>query len=71
MLDYVFEKYRGFKGFIRDTVDKVHEINQKYSKPRVKMDRWVEISLLLLRLYLLCLVLMLVYKFYTMVKGPG
>jgi len=69
MLDYVFEKYRGLKGFIRDTVDRVHEINQKYSKPRVKMNKWIGISLLFLRLYLLCLVLMLVYKFYTIVKA--
>jgi len=71
MLDFVFEKYRDMKGFMQDMVDRVREINEKYKTPRVKMNRWVAAVLLLLRLYLLCLVLLLVFKFYTIIKGNG
>ena len=69
MLDLIFERYRGLKDFAKDTVEKVHEINRKYSKPRVKMNRATAAVLLLLRLYLLFLVLILVYKFVTVLRG--
>jgi hypothetical protein len=42
-------------------------INKKYSKPRLKMTPLVKVSLLALRLYLIMLVIILSYKFYTMV----
>ncbi len=46
----------------------IREINRKYSKPRIKMTRGVAISLFLLRIYLLFLVALLFYKFFTLLK---
>jgi len=53
-------------GMIRGGVDKIHEINKKYEKPRITMSRGVRIALLFLRLYLILLVLLLAYKFWTL-----
>jgi len=47
---------------------KIIEINRKYAAPRIKMTRLASISLLFLRLYLIFLVVILFYKFYTLVK---
>ena len=55
------------KNFLRKNVAKIHEINQKYSVSRVQMSRAVKYSLLMLRLYLLFLVALLVYKFITII----
>ncbi len=46
----------------------IKEINKKYSKPRLKMTPFIKASLLLLRLYLIFLVIILMYKFYTVVS---
>jgi hypothetical protein len=51
----------------KDLVQKIKEINQKYSKPRIKMSRNVRIVLLSLRIYLIFLILLLAYKFVTQV----
>ncbi|MDQ1251498.1 MAG: hypothetical protein QG646_604 [Euryarchaeota archaeon] len=48
--------------------EKITEINRKYSKPRLKMTPVVRASLLALRLYLIMLVIILIYKFYTLVR---
>jgi hypothetical protein len=45
----------------------IREINQKYAKPRIKMTKWVRLALLGIRLYLIVLVLILAYKFYTVI----
>lgn len=47
---------------------KIKEINEKYSQPRLKMTPLVKVSLLVLRLYLIMLVIILLYKFYTVVS---
>jgi hypothetical protein len=47
---------------------KIKEINEKYKQPRLKMTPLVKVSLLVLRLYLIMLVIILVYKFYTVVS---
>jgi len=47
----------------------ISAINRKYSHPRITMSPAVRTALLLLRLYLLFLVVLLGYKFYTIVKG--
>ena len=47
---------------------KIKEINKRYSQPRLKMTPLVKVSLLVLRLYLIMLVIILVYKFYTVVS---
>lgn len=51
----------------RGLTDKIHEINRKYEKPRITMSRGVKIALMFLRLYLILLVLLLGYKFWTLV----
>ncbi len=45
----------------------IHEINEKYKTPRIKMTRMVSFWLLMLRLYLLGMLLLLAYKFVTIV----
>jgi hypothetical protein len=52
----------GLKGL----VNSVKEVNKKYDKPHIKMSKPVKFALLTLRLYLIILVLLLFYKFYTM-----
>ena len=44
-------------------VRKIREINQRYSTPHIEMSRGVRISLMVLRVYLLLLVGLIVYKF--------
>ncbi len=57
---------RILSGF-HDFVGAIHEINEKYKTPRIKMTRMVSFSLLMLRLYLLGMLLLLAYKFITIV----
>jgi hypothetical protein len=45
---------------------KVREINKKYATPNVEMSKWVKGSLLFLRIYLIFLVCLLLYKFITL-----
>jgi len=47
---------------------KIDEINKRYAQPRIKMTPMVRLSLLLLRIYLILLLLILAYKFFTMLK---
>ena len=49
-------------------IPKIKEINKKYSQPRLKMTPLVKVSLIVLRLYLIGLVIILIYKFYTVVS---
>jgi len=44
-------------------------INRKYAHPKITMSPVVKAALLLLRLYLIFLVALLAYKFYTIVTG--
>lgn len=53
---------------IRGWTDKITEINQKYATPRIKMSRGVKIALLFLRVYLVLLVVLLGYKFWTLLR---
>jgi hypothetical protein len=42
---------------------KIRAINQRYSKPQIEMSRAVRLSLMALRVYLLLLVGLIVWKF--------
>jgi hypothetical protein len=53
---------------IKGWTAKVKEINEKYSQPRLKMTPLVKAMLLILRIYLIMLVVILVYRFYTVVS---
>jgi hypothetical protein len=54
--------------FFKNTLSTVKSINQKYAKPQIKMTSMVKVSLLSLRLYLIFLVGILVYRFITMLR---
>jgi hypothetical protein len=54
--------------FLKNTARTVKSINQKYATPQIKMTPLVKLALLSLRLYLLFLVGILVYKFITMLR---
>ena len=53
----------GFKRMLQ----KIHDINQHYSQPRIEISRTVRLSLLALRAYLIFLVILLAYKFILLV----
>ena len=48
--------------------DKIAEINTRYHAPRIEMSGAVRISLMVLRVYLLALVLLMIYKFVLIVR---
>jgi hypothetical protein len=48
-------------------IESIREINQKYHTPRIKMTRMVSIALLALRIYLIVILLILLYKFITLI----
>jgi hypothetical protein len=50
-------------GSVHRLVRKIREINHRYSHPHIEMSRGVRLSLLALRMYLLLLVGLIVYKF--------
>jgi len=55
---------------LRRFLDKIGAINARYRTPRIAMSGAVRISLALLRIYLLFLVILMVYKFVLIVmKG--
>jgi len=47
----------------RRLIGKIREINERYSTPHIEMSLGVKISLMALRIYLLLLVSLIVYKF--------
>ncbi len=47
----------------------IRAINQKYSRPRIQMTPMVSFWLLMLRLYLIGMLVLLAYKFVTLVAG--
>ncbi len=66
-IDDISEKGK-IRYFLKRWRKAIKTINKKYSKPRLKMTPLVKVSLLALRLYLIMLVIILSYKFYTMVR---
>jgi hypothetical protein len=54
---------------VRNSTGKIRSINQKYAKPHIKLSKGAAFALLMLRLYLIFLVVLLAYKFYTIVTG--
>jgi hypothetical protein len=56
------------RDYIRRQYSIITEINTKYATPRITMSRWVKLSLLFLRLYLIFLVILLGYRFLTLLS---
>jgi len=54
---------------LRESTGKIVWINQKYATPSIKLSRGAKIALLFLELYLIFLVGLLAYKFWTIVRG--
>lgn len=52
---------------IQRQLDKIIEINHKYSTPRTEISTAVRWSLLFLRVYLFFLVGLMIYKFITLI----
>ena len=59
----------GILDSFRDFIQAIRDINEKYKTPRIKTTRLVSFSLLLLRIYLIGMLLLLVYKFISVVTG--
>jgi hypothetical protein len=60
MMERIHIAFNDFWGAIR-------EINEKYKRPRIKMTPMVSFWLLMLRLYLIGMLVLLGYKFVTLV----
>jgi hypothetical protein len=56
-------------GLIQRAINKVREINERYKTPKIRVSRGVKIALVFLRLYLLFLVVILIYKFIITING--
>jgi hypothetical protein len=52
----------------RNLFEKITAINVRYRQPRIEMSGTVRISLMVLRVYLLALVALMVYKFVLIVR---
>ena len=57
---------RPLKRFFNNAFAQIAEINRKYQTPRIKTTPMVRISLVLLRIYLLALIGMVIYKFISL-----
>ncbi len=52
---------------VRTLLTKIRAINARYRDPRIEMSAAVRLSLLVLRVYLLALVALMIYKFVLVV----
>ena len=59
-MDRIMDGFRNFFQAIR-------EINERYQTPRIKTTRMVSVSLFLLRIYLIGMLVLLLYKFISVV----
>jgi len=59
----------GILDSFRDFIQAIRDINEKYKTPRIKTTRLVSFSLLLLRIYLIGMLLLLVYKFISVITA--
>lgn len=57
------------RNFFNYHFNKIREINQKYATPRAKMTKGAGLALFILRIYLILLMGILVFKFIIVVKG--
>jgi hypothetical protein len=54
---------------IHELTGTITKINKRYATPKIKLSKGAEFALLFLRLYLIFLVILLGYKFWTIVHG--
>jgi hypothetical protein len=60
---------RQFRLFLGQQAATIAMINRKYAHPRLAVNKSTAFALLMLRLYLIFLVLLLIYKFVLTVRG--
>ena len=58
-----------FKALFQSATLTVRQINQKYATPRIKITPMVKAALVILRLYLILLLAILLYKFITILRA--
>jgi hypothetical protein len=58
--------FHAIRAVVADQIEQIRTINRRYAKPRLTMSPAVQWALLALRIYLLVLVGLLVYKFITL-----
>ena len=63
----VDRKRGGLRIWLSNKAQPFVDITRKYKQPRIKMTRSVRIALLMLRLYLILVIAILVFKFATSV----
>jgi hypothetical protein len=69
MGSFLYEVFiKGIKKFFEDTFAQIREINRKYAVPQIKTSAWTNFALIMLGVYLAVLLLLLVYKFITLLK---
>lgn len=66
-IERIFGKRIG--SIIRESTGKISSINQKYATPKIKLSGAAKFALLLLEIYLIVLVGLLGYRFWTIVSG--
>jgi hypothetical protein len=54
---------------IREFTGKIRSVNQKYATPKIKLSGGAKLALLLLEIYLIVLVGLLGYRFWTIIHG--
>jgi hypothetical protein len=54
---------------IHELTGMITRINTRYATPKIKLSNGAKFALLFLRLYLIFLVILLGYKFWTIVHG--
>ncbi len=59
---------RGVLNIFSQFRNAIRQINAKYAHPRIQMTPMVKTSLLMLRLYLILLIILLAYRFITLVR---
>jgi hypothetical protein len=55
--------------FIHESTGTIRSINQKYATPKIKLSGGAKLALLLLEIYLIVLVGLLGYRFWTIIHG--
>lgn len=68
-IENVFGERMG--SIIHESTGKIRSINQKYATPKIKLSGGAKFALLFLRLYLIFLVVLLAYKFWTIIQGAA
>ncbi len=56
-------------GPLKSLMSGIRRVNQRYAKPQIEMTPFVKVSLFVLRLYLIGLVGLMVFKFLIAARG--